>query len=67
MTVQDLTSFLVNAQNMSEVTDDLCQSIIERFEPSEEGKSKLLLSLDGEYNYYIYMHVHVHTCNASIN
>uniref|UniRef100_A0A1X7VUT6 Phosphoinositide phospholipase C n=1 Tax=Amphimedon queenslandica TaxID=400682 RepID=A0A1X7VUT6_AMPQE len=53
MTIQDLTSFLVNAQNMSEVTDDYCQSIIERFEPSEEGKSKLLLSLDGFTQYML--------------
>lgn len=48
MTVEDLIAFLVNAQNITDVTHEQCQSIIERFEPSEEGKSKLLLSLDGQ-------------------
>ena len=46
MSVEDLLSFLHNVQNNVEATEEYCQSVIERFEPSEEGKNQLL-SLDG--------------------
>ena len=46
MSVEDLLSFLHNVQNNVEATEEYCRSVIERFEPSEEGKNQLL-SLDG--------------------
>ena len=49
MTVDDFLDFVLHEQSMEGATVEYCQSIIEKYEPSEYGKNNLLLSLDGEY------------------
>ena len=46
MTVNDILNFLVSEQGLEDATIEYCQSIIERFEPSEAGQRDLL-TLDG--------------------
>ena len=47
MTVDDLLNFIHTEQDNEEVTVEYCESVIERFEPSESGHTHHLLSLDG--------------------
>lgn len=49
MTAKDLLSFLHEVQDIVDATEEYCQSIIERYEPSEEGKNNYQLSLDGKF------------------
>lgn len=48
MTCEDLKRFIEGEQGEEEVTSGYCQGIVDRFEPSAEGKERGLLSVDGE-------------------
>jgi Ca2+-binding EF-hand superfamily protein len=53
MSVEDLLLFLKSVQNLEGADEDYCRGIIEKFEPSEDGKNKNLLSLDGFTQYML--------------
>ena len=55
MTVDDFLDFVLHEQSMEGATVEYCQSIIQKYEPSEYGKNNLLLSLDGEYSIHLYL------------
>ncbi|XP_051774791.1 inactive phospholipase C-like protein 2 [Erpetoichthys calabaricus] len=49
---KDLMMFLEVEQGMEGVTEDMCLQIVRRYEPSQEGKARAYLSIDG-FNHYL--------------
>uniref|UniRef100_A0A158R526 Phosphoinositide phospholipase C n=1 Tax=Syphacia muris TaxID=451379 RepID=A0A158R526_9BILA len=53
LSCNDLQIFLETEQGMVGVTRDLCESIIEQYEPSEEAKKSGYMTVDGFTNYLL--------------
>ncbi|VDK55887.1 unnamed protein product [Anisakis simplex] len=51
LSCQDLQLFLENEQGMIGVTRDVCEAIIEQYEPSPEAKENNYMTVDGFTNY----------------
>ncbi len=47
MTVDDLLNFVHTEQDSDNATIEYCESVIDRYEPSETGLKQHLLSIDG--------------------
>lgn len=53
LSCQDLQLFLETEQGMVGVTRELCESIIEQYEPSQEAKENSYMTVDGFTNYLL--------------
>uniref|UniRef100_A0A914W8E7 Phosphoinositide phospholipase C n=2 Tax=Plectus sambesii TaxID=2011161 RepID=A0A914W8E7_9BILA len=53
LTCEDMQLFLETEQGMMGVTKELCQAIIEQYEPSAEGKANHFMTVDGFTNYLL--------------
>ncbi|CEF67572.1 C2 domain and Phospholipase C, phosphatidylinositol-specific, X domain and Phosphoinositide phospholipase C family and Phospholipase C, phosphatidylinositol-specific, Y domain and EF-hand domain pair and Pleckstrin homology-like domain and Phospholipase C, phosphoinositol-specific, EF-hand-like domain and PLC-like phosphodiesterase, TIM beta/alpha-barrel domain-containing protein [Strongyloides ratti] len=53
LTVEDLQLFLETEQGVSEATNDMCEKIITKYEPSDEGRLNLLMTVDGFNNFLL--------------
>ncbi|VDN53685.1 unnamed protein product, partial [Dracunculus medinensis] len=53
LTWRDLQVFLETEQGMMGVTEDLCETIIEQHEPSDEAKANNFMTVDGFTNYLL--------------
>uniref|UniRef100_A0A0N4ZEL7 Phosphoinositide phospholipase C n=1 Tax=Parastrongyloides trichosuri TaxID=131310 RepID=A0A0N4ZEL7_PARTI len=53
LTVEDLQLFLETEQGVTEATNELCEKIISKYEPSDEGRNNLLMTVDGFNNFLL--------------
>uniref|UniRef100_A0AC35TUI7 Phosphoinositide phospholipase C n=1 Tax=Rhabditophanes sp. KR3021 TaxID=114890 RepID=A0AC35TUI7_9BILA len=53
LTTEDLQLFLETEQGVSDVTKEMCEEIILKCEPSDEGKNNSLMTVDGFTNFLL--------------
>ncbi|KAJ4932457.1 hypothetical protein JOQ06_010879, partial [Pogonophryne albipinna] len=56
---KDLMLFVEVEQGVEAVTDDMCREIVQKFEPSAEGRERAYLSIDGFTHYLLSSECHI--------
>ncbi|XP_055747473.1 inactive phospholipase C-like protein 2 [Salvelinus fontinalis] len=56
---KDLMLFVEVEQGMEGVTEDMCRGIVQKYEPSAEGREKASLSIDGFTHYLLSSECHI--------